>query len=63
MSVIGYLVLGILGLVLGLIGVLQTNYVLAGLGAVLIFAGFFWFVRTGQGSPAPGREDGSLPNH
>lgn len=60
MSVIGYLVLGLLGLVLGLIGVLRANYVLAFLGAVLIVAGFLWFARTGQGSPAPGREDDTV---
>jgi hypothetical protein len=62
LSVIRYLALGILGLALGLVGTLRAIYPLAALGAALIFAAFFWFARTGQGSPAPGKEDDSIPS-
>jgi hypothetical protein len=61
-SAIKYLVLGIVGLVIGLVGTLRAIYPLAALGAALIFAAFFWFARSGQGSPAPGvKEDDRIP--
>jgi uncharacterized membrane protein YbaN (DUF454 family) len=61
MSNIRYLALGILGLVIGLVGTLKPIYPLAVVGAAMIFAAFFWFARTGQGTPAPAKHDDSIP--
>jgi hypothetical protein len=38
-----------------LVGILRALYPLVAIGVVLIFAAFFWFVRTDQSSPAPGK--------
>jgi hypothetical protein len=55
-----YIVIGIAGMGLALAGVLGSLYPLVALGVVMIFAAFFLFARTNQGTPAPaGPEDSS----
>lgn len=58
-----YILLGVLGSALALVGVLQSLYPLAALGAALIFAAFFLFSRNNQGTPAPAGPDDSSPRH
>jgi hypothetical protein len=53
-----YIAVGLVGLALALVGIFQVLYVLAALGAALIFAAFFLFMRTNQGTPGPGKGDG-----
>lgn len=40
-----------------LFGIVRTLYPVVAAGVALILAAFFWFVRSGQGSPAPAKED------
>ena len=58
-----YIVLGVLGSALALFGALQQVYVLVGLGVVMIFAAFFLFSRTNQGTPAPAGPEESTTRH
>lgn len=55
-----YIILGVLGMALALFGALRPLYPLVAIGVVLIFAAFFWFSRTNQGTPAPAKGDGSM---
>lgn len=55
-----YIVLGVVGMALALFGILRTLYPVVAVGVVLIFAAFFWFVRTNQGTAAPGKDDDSI---
>jgi hypothetical protein len=52
-----YLAIGILGMAAALVGVFGAIYPLAAVGAAMIFAAFFLFVRTNQGTPAPANGD------
>ena len=61
--VVLYLALGIAGVALGLVGFMEQIYPLVAVGAVLIFAAFFWFVRTNQRTPAPAGPEGSRLHH
>lgn len=55
-----YILIGIAGMGLALVGALSSVYPLVALGVVMIFAAFFLFSRTNQGTPAPaGPEDSS----
>ena len=57
-----YIALGIAGMAIALFGILQVVYALVALGAALVFAAFFLFARTNQGTPAPAKEKGdSVP--
>jgi hypothetical protein len=48
---------------LALFGILEVLYPLVALGAAMVFAAFFLFARTNQGTPAPAKEHGdSVPN-
>ena len=58
-----YIVLGVLGSALALFGALQQVYLLVALGVVLIFAAFFLFSRTNQGTPAPAGPEESTIRH
>lgn len=58
-----YLVLGIVGSALALFGFFSQVYVLVALGVAMIFAAFFLFVRTNQGTPAPAKGEESFPPH
>jgi uncharacterized protein YqgC (DUF456 family) len=48
-----YILIGIAGMALALVGAIQPIYPLVALGVVMIFAAFFLFSRTNQGTPAP----------
>ena len=56
---ITYLVLGLLGLALMLVGTTAQIYWLIPIGGVAIFGAFFWFVRGRQGTPIMTKEDGT----
>lgn len=58
-----YIVLGLLGSALALYGALEQIYVLVAVGVVVIFAAFFLFARTNQGTPAPAGPDESSPRN
>jgi hypothetical protein len=58
-----YILMGIAGMALALIGAMVPIYPLAAIGAVMIFAAFFLFSRTNQGTPAPAHPDGSSRTH
>ncbi len=58
-----YIVLGVLGSALALFGALEQVYVLVALGVVVIFAAFFLFSRTNQGTPAPAGPEESTTRH
>lgn len=60
---IRYLILGIVGMALALIGIFTANYVFAAVGGVIVFGAFFWFSRTSQGTPAPAQPDDSVHRH
>jgi hypothetical protein len=55
-----YLALGIAGVALALVGFFSSVYPLVAVGVAMIFAAFFLFVRTNQGTPAPAKRDDSL---
>jgi hypothetical protein len=59
--VVRYIATGIVGMALALFGAMRSLYPLVALGVVLIFAAFFWFARTNQGSPAPAKDEESMP--
>jgi hypothetical protein len=42
---------------LALFGIMRPLYPVVAVGVVLIFAAFFWFVRTNQGTPARQGDD------
>jgi hypothetical protein len=50
-----HIALGVIGMAVTLVGILRALYPLVAIGVVLIFAAFFWFSRTNQGSRAPGK--------
>ncbi|HVL04403.1 MAG TPA: hypothetical protein VM388_00300 [Acidimicrobiales bacterium] len=52
-----YILIGVAGMALALIGVFQQLYLLVALGVAMIFAAFFLFARTNQGTPAPAGPD------
>jgi hypothetical protein len=52
-----FLLLGIAGTALALVGFFSGAYVLVALGVAMIFGAFFSFVRSNQGTPAPARDD------
>jgi hypothetical protein len=52
-----YLAIGTLGMAAALIGVFGAIYPLVAVGVAMIFAAFFLFVRTNQGTPAPAKGD------
>jgi hypothetical protein len=58
-----YLILGVLGSALALFGAFKQLYVLVGAGVVMIFAAFFLFSRTNQGTPAPAGPEESSTRH
>ena len=58
-----YLLIGIAGMALALIGAMVPIYALAAIGAAMIFAAFFMFSRTNQGTPAPAHPDESSRTH
>ena len=45
---------------IALTGILMVNYLVAALGGALVFAAFFWFARSNQGTPAPAQPDDSV---
>ena len=55
------LVLGIAGAALTLLGFVTTTYPVVAVGVALIFAAFFAFARSQQGTPAPAKSDDSMP--
>ncbi len=55
---IPYLLLGLLGLAVTLVGTLTDLYWLIPLGMAVIFGAFFWLVRGRQGTPIMTKEDG-----
>lgn len=57
---IRYLILGIIGMAFALIGIFAVNYLVVAVGGALVFAAFFWFARSNQGSPAPAQPDDSV---
>ncbi|HEX2046799.1 MAG TPA: hypothetical protein VHF27_03485 [Acidimicrobiales bacterium] len=56
---IPYLLLGLLGLAVTLVGTSAEVYWLIPVGMAVIFASFFWFVRGRQGTPIMTKEDGA----
>lgn len=58
-----YIVLGLLGSTLALFGAFEQIYLLVAAGVVLIFAAFFLFSRTNQGTPAPAGPDEPTTRH
>ena len=57
------IILGVLGSALALFGALQQVYVLVAVGVAMVFAAFFLFARTNQGTPAPaGPEESTTRN-
>lgn len=54
---VAYIIMGIVGMALALFGIVQALYPVVAIGVALILAAFFWFVRSGQGTPAPAKED------
>ncbi len=58
-----YIILGVAGMALALFGALAQVYVLVAAGVVLIFAAFFLFSRTNQGTPAPAGPEESTTRH
>ena len=55
-----YILIGIAGMAAALIGVMQSLYPLVAVGVGMVFAAFFLFSRTNQGTPAPaGPEESS----
>ncbi len=54
-----YLVLGILGVAVGLIGTTAKVYWLIPVGLAMIIGAFFWFVRARQGTPIMTKENGT----
>jgi hypothetical protein len=58
-----YILIGIAGLAVALVGAMVPIYPLAAIGVVMIFAAFFLFARTNQGTPAPAHPDESLRTH
>ena len=57
------IVLGLAGMAIALAGALAPIYPLVAVGVVLIFAAFFLFSRTNQGTPAPAGPDESSRAH
>jgi uncharacterized protein YqgC (DUF456 family) len=57
-----YVLIGIAGMALALIGAIQPIYPLVAVGVVMIFAAFFLFSRTNQGTPAQAGPDKSRTN-
>ena len=58
-----YILIGIAGMAVALIGAMVPIYPLVALGVVAIFAAFFLFSRTNQGTPAPAHPDESSRTH
>ena len=58
-----YIVIGIAGMALALIGAMAPIYPLVAIGVVMIFAAFFLFSRTNQGTPAPAHPGDSSRTH
>lgn len=54
-----YILIGIAGMAVALIGAMVPIYPLCAVGVVMIFAAFFLFSRTNQGTPAPAHPDES----
>jgi uncharacterized membrane protein YbaN (DUF454 family) len=54
-----YIVIGLAGMAIALVGAMQPVYPLVAVGVVMIFAAFFLFSRTNQGTPAPAGPDES----
>lgn len=52
-----YLLIGLAGMALALIGTMVPIYPLAAIGAAMICAAVFMFSRTNQGTPAPAHPD------
>jgi len=58
-----YILIGLAGMALALIGVFQQLYPLVALGVATIFAAFFLFARTNQSTPAPAGPDEASHTH
>jgi uncharacterized membrane protein YbaN (DUF454 family) len=58
-----YILIGVAGMALALIGAMVPIYPLTALGAVMVFAACFLFSRTNQGTPAPAHPDESSRKH
>jgi uncharacterized membrane protein YbaN (DUF454 family) len=58
-----YIVIGLAGMAIALVGAMQPVYPLVAVGVVMIFAAFFLFSRTNQGTPAPAGRDESSRTH
>ncbi len=56
---IPYVLLGLLGLVVTLVGTTTDLNWLIPVGMAVIFGAFFWFVRGRQGTPIMTKEDGT----
>ena len=56
---IAYLLLGLVGLAITLVGTTTDLNWLIPIGAATIFGAFFWFVRGRQGTPILTKEDGT----
>lgn len=54
---VAYIIVGIVGMAVALFGIVQTLYWVVAIGMALILGAFLWFARSGQGSPAPAKED------
>lgn len=58
-----YILIGIAGMAVALVGAMVPIYPLVAIGVVMIFAAFFLFSRTNQGTPAPAHPDESSRTH
>jgi hypothetical protein len=56
---ISYLLLGLLGLAVTLVGIMADITWLVPVGVATIFGAFFWFVRGRQGTPIMTKEGGT----
>jgi hypothetical protein len=56
---ITYLLLGLLGVAVTLVGTTAPVYWLIPVGGAIIFGAFFWFVRARQGTPIMTKEEGT----